>query len=240
MTDSNDYQPLASYGPQTDLAVRETFFHASVSSDQLRDASRDISSSSAWPGFQFLLLMHDGEQARALSFWNNRRVLDNFIERHQAPNIQYVASQDADSPWAHDVRTRRIGQVDVHLADASMPAFDGDMVIWSPPGVVRICEIENVTQPDELRDWWPSVASPTSPYSLSEVEGLHFFSAVRYPDDRYTTYLGFRGQVELDRYLQSDLHDLHHARVRTEEFRRTHQITLRTGRLIAWFQRRSR
>jgi hypothetical protein len=231
------YEPLARYGPQTHLAVRETFFAPSVTADILRDASRDISSANNWPGFQFVLLLHDGIQPRALSFWKSRMVLDNFVERHQSANLDYIATLADDNPWLTDIDSRRIGAVDVHLADASMPAIDGEMFIWSPPGVVRICEIDNLTDPGWLRDWWPSVTSPSSPHSMAEVGGLQFFSAVRYPDNRYTTYLGFRSQADLDAYLLSDLHQLHDGEIRTEDFQRSHTIVVQNGRLIAWFQR---
>jgi len=237
VSNADKYEPLARYGPQTNLAVRETYFTPSLTADRLRDASRDITSSNNWPGFQFVLLLHDGRQPRALSFWNSRRVLDNFIERHQAANLDYIAAQASDNPWVTDIESRRIGAVDVHLADASMPAIDGEMFIWAPPGVVHICEIANLIDPDGMRDWLLTVTSPSSPHSMAEVGGLQFFSAVRYPDNRYTTYLGFRSQADLDAYLLSDLHQLHYGEIRTEDFQRSHTIVVQNGRLIAWFQR---
>jgi hypothetical protein len=234
---TDDYQPLARYGPQTNLAVRENYFASSLTAARLREASRDISSTNNWPGFQFVLLLHDGRQPRALSFWNSRRVLDNFIERHQSANLDYIAAQDDDNPWLNDIESRRIGEVDVHLVDPSMPAIDGQMFIWTPPGVVRICEIDSLTGPDRLHAWWPAVTSLASPRLMTEVSGLQFFSAVRYPDNRYTTYLGFRSQAHLDAYLLSDLHHRYEGEIRTSDFQRKHNIVVQTGTLIAWFQR---
>ena len=237
MACADNYQPLARYGPQTNLAVRESYFTSSLTADRLRDASRDFSSTNNWPGFQFVLLLHDGRQPRALSFWKSRRVLDNFIERHQSPNLDYIAAQDNDNPWVTEIESRRIGEADVHLVDPSMPAIDGEMSIWSPPGVVRICEIDNLTDPNRLRTWWPTVTSLASPRSMTEVSGLQFFSAIRYPDNRYTTYLGFRSHAHLDTYLLSDLHHQHDGEIRTDEFQLNHNIVVQTGTLVAWFQR---
>ena len=234
---SDGYTPLAGYGPVTDLAIRETLFTPDVTAERLLHASRDFTSSRSWPGFQVVLLMHDGQHARALSFWNNRRVLDNFIERHEATNRQYIAAQDQDNPWVSSIESRKIGESDIHLVDASMPALDGEVVIWSPPGAVRICEIETMPEIQTLREWWPMIASPGVPDSLVEVAGFQFFSAVQYADDRYTTYLGFRSRSALDTYLQSDLHAAHDGPFASQDFRSQLNITIHTGRLIAWFQR---
>lgn len=235
---SDSYTPLAGYGPEIDLAIRETLFAPDVTAERLLNSSRDTTSSRSWPGFRFLLLMHDGHQARALSFWNNRRVLNNFIERHEAANREYIATQDTNNPWVASIESRKVGESDMHLVDASMPALDGEVVIWSPPGAVRICEIENTSDISTLREWWPMIASPRVPDSLVEVAGFQFFSAIQYPDNCYTTYLGFKSQSALDDYLASDLHAAHDGPFASPEFRRQVKVTAHTGQLIAWFQRR--
>lgn len=237
MAPVNDYTPLAGYEPEMDMAVREIFFAESITATKVLDGSNDVSSSSRWPGFQFLLIMHDGTRARALSFWRNRRVLDNFIDRHQQANLDYIESTDPENPWLTGVDSRKIGQSDIHLTDATMPASGGSIFSWNPPGAVRICEIENVPDVDRLREWWPMIASPTIPDSLIQVAGFQFFTAVQYPDNCYTTYLGFRSPADLDTYIASDLHQQHEGPFAERHFRNQLNITIHHGELIAWFQR---
>ena len=237
MAPVNDYTPLAGYEPVMDMAIRETLFKTGVTAEQLRDGSLDISSSSNWPGFQFVLLMHDGERARAMSFWRNRRLLDNFVERYQAGNLDYVAKLDPNNPWRTGVESRNTGQSDIHVVDATMPALDGEVVIWSPRGAVRICEIRDVPDVERLRQWWPMIASPAVPDSLLQVSGFQFFTAVQYPDNCYTTYLGFSSRAHLDAYLMSELHSAHDGPFADPEFQRQIDVTVHTGELIAWFQR---
>lgn len=239
MSEQDRYQPLASYGPAEDLASRETFFHPEVSIDRLRESSRDISGlTHAWPGFQLVFIMHDGHQGRALSLWRNQQTLENYIARHQESVNDYVAALEPDNPWVAGVESWRTGTVDIHLVDASMPVTQGDLVVWSPPGAVRINEIRNLQDLDTLRDWWPMIATPAAPRSLVEVNGFQFFTAIRYPDNVYVTFLGFRSRNDLDAYVDSELHTLHDGPFGSADFRAELDIVTHTGRLLAWFQRK--
>jgi hypothetical protein len=237
VTPVNDYTPLAGYEPETGMAVRETLFTTDTTADEVRDGSRDISSSSQWPGFQFALIMHDGTQPRVLSYWRNERVLENFLDRHEQPNRAYIAERAPDNPWLTRIQSRNVGQCDNHLADATMPVSAGELSIWQPPGAIRICEIEHVQNPEQIRQWWPKITSPTLPDSLIQVAGFQFFSAVRYPDNCYKTYLGFRNQFDLDAYLSSGLHRQHDGPFSDPSFRNQATVTVYTGEIVAWFQR---
>ncbi len=234
----DDYQPLASYGPTENLACRETVFDSDVTDDQLRASSRLASQlTRAWPGFQLVLLMNDGQRGRGVSFWQNQQTLDNYIHRHQGDLHDHVASHEPDNPWLTSVTSRRSGVVDMYLTGASMPAANREVVSWYPPGAVRISEIRQLEDLETLRNWWPMIASPTAPRSLVQVHGFQFFAAVLYPDNVYVTYLGFRNQDDLDAYLASGLHSAHDGPFESTEFRAKLEIVTSTGRLLAWFMR---
>lgn len=239
MSSSGGYQPLVAYEPSRNLAVRESIFLPSVSADHLRTSSLRVSDAiHQRPGFQFVMLMHDGRQGRALSFWRDQQALDNFVSQHQESNRAWIAAQDKDNPWITGIESRNHGEVDLHLIDASMPVVDGEVVEWSPPGAVRICEIRKLEELETLRNWWPMIASPSAPDSLAEVSGFQFFTAALYPDRSYTTYLGFQTPQHLDTYLRSELHTHHDRPFDSPEFRDALDITVHTGQLLAWFQRR--
>lgn len=238
MPHSDDYQPLASYGPTENLAGRETIFYPTVSDDCLGDSARVASRyTRSWPGFQLVLLMHDGRRGRGVSFWRDQQTLDNYIARHQDTVNDYVVSQQVHNPWLSSVASRRMGTVDIYLTDASMPAVNREVVFWRPPGAVRISEIRHLDDIQTLRDWWPMIASPAAPRSLVQVSGFQFFAAVYYADNVYVTYLGFRSQGDLDTYLTSDLHTAHDGPFVSSTFRSSIEIVTYTGRLLAWFMR---
>ena len=238
MRHSDDYQPLASYGPAENLACRETVFDPDVTDDRLRGSAQIASQHThAWPGFQLVLLMNDGRRGRGISFWQNQQTLENYIRRHQDGLHDRVASREPDNPWLTSVTSRRTGVVDMYLTDASMPAANREVVNWHPPGAVRISEIRHLDDLETLRNWWPMIASPTAPRSLVQVNGFQFFAAVLCPDNVYVTYLGFRSQDDLDAYLVSDLHSAHDGPFESTDFRAKLEIVIFTGRLLAWFMR---
>ena len=238
MGHSDDYQPLASYGPAENLACRETVFDPDVTDDRLCGSAQLASQlTHAWPGFQLVLLMNDGRHGRGVSFWQNQQTLDNYIRRHQDGLHNQVAIHDPDNPWLTGVTSRRTGMVDMYLTDASMPTANREVISWSPPGAVRISEIRHLDDLETLRNWWPMIASPTAPRSLVQVNGFQFFAAVLYPDNVYVTYLGFRSQGDLDAYLVSDLHSAHDGPFESTDFRAKLEIVIFTGRLLAWFMR---
>lgn len=234
----DEYQPLATYGPAENLAGRETLFSAGLATEMLRDSPHNVARlAHMWPGFQLVLMMHDGTRGRGLSLWRNQRTLDNYVTRHQDSVNEHVGRIEPDNPWIHHVASRRHGTVDIHLVDASMPSAGNGVVTWSPPGAVRISEIRNLRDLATLRDWWPMIASPTAPRSLIEVSGFQFFTAIHFPDGLYVTYLGFRSQHDLDVYSASDLHREHDGPFESAQFRAGLDITMYTGQLLSWFQR---
>lgn len=235
---SDDYQPLASYGPVENLACRETIFEPHVTAAQLGGSARLASQlTRSWPGFQLVLLMSDGRRGRGVSFWQNQQTLQNYVERHQDDVSSQIANEEPDNPWVSGIAARRTGMVDLYLPDVSMPTANREVVSWNPPGAVRISEIRHLHNLETLRSWWPMIASPNAPRSLVQVDGFQFFAAVLYPENVYVTYLGFRSRADLDAYLRSDLHSAHDGPFLSADFRANLEIVTLTGELLAWFMR---
>ncbi len=241
MPHSHDYQPLASYGPAENLACRETIFDPEVTANELRMTARTASQlPHAWPGFQLVLLTNDGQRGRGLSIWQNQQTLENYIQRHQNDvheEHERVGGHEVGNPWATSVTSHRIGTVDIYLTGTSMPTANRPVFEWCPPGALRIDEMHDLGDLEALRNWWPTIASPTAPRSLARVSGFQFFAAVRYPDNLYTTYLGFRTQDMLDAYAASDLHTAHHGPLDAAGCRINTKTVTYTGQLLACFMR---
>lgn len=220
-------------------------FDAAVAPEQLvQVAYGHIHEMRAAAGFRFAMFLHDGTHGRVLTFWESVDTLDAFDVRIRAlpisdPRFEFDEDGDAASaslnPWPNQVIGRRTGAVSAFMNGPAVPVSGRDVVVWSPPSALRLVEIDGLADHARLLCWWTSIVAPDNPGAIQRLPGFQFFISIDWGNGALSGFLAFRAADDLNRYLQSPLHQQHIREMR--DALGVARMDAHCGHLLAWVLR---
>lgn len=201
---SDDYQPLAAYGAQSNITIQEARFKPGVSDDALVRAGR-IGARFIRPtdGFRSLIYIHDGQRARVLSNWRDEAAIQRYHSTVKPKMMEYEATHWPESPWQTELAGMRTGTATPYLVSPRMTVSHHDIVVWDPPAAVLIHDLSNIRDSAPLLALWTGIAPETGRSPLLDHQGFMFFSACDFGGGDFSVYLGFQSDAQLERFLAS-------------------------------------
>jgi hypothetical protein len=233
---SKGYQPLASYGASSGVQVQEARFRPGASDEDMIAAGR-IGAAYIRPadGFQSLLYMHDGQAARVLSFWRDRTALQRFHNETRPKLYAYELERWPQSPWLTHLLDFRDGTAAPHFIGPRMTVNADDIVVWSPPAALLVCDMAGLRDTRPLVDWW-SQAAPSSGHALwRDQPGFLFFSACLFDGGEASVYAGFQSAGDLDTFMSSTFFGGWNARTCALVEDQQARLQIHRGRLLSWY-----
>lgn len=232
---SGGYQPLASYGPLSDIPVEEARFRADIKHEDLIQAGRfGAAYVRPAPGFQSLLYLHDGLRHRVLAFWQDQESIERFHREHRAELVELERINLPDSPWITGVDEFRSGIARRQLLGPRMSLAQTDLATPSPPTSVHVCDFAGVRDAAPLLDIFddliPTAASP----ELLQFRGFMFLSCCDFGGGNFSFYLGFREPEDQAGFRASDLYENFSRRVESVIQSQRATRTTTNGQLLGW------
>lgn len=141
------YQPLAAYGPVSGGYCRERRFQPEVTNAEiLNSAGAAVHLVRRAPGFRWIAMVHDGAQARSLTFWSSLEALEHFDAEYRPRVMAEMERQLLHDPWNQRIESMRVGAVLLEVSSPTLPLPGNDIAVWDPPGAFLIDDI--VGSPD--------------------------------------------------------------------------------------------